>query len=447
MVSNTSFNEGRRSGLMLSGPTDSHRAAPTWLESLLFLALMSGPPQFSGDRDAAASLAGQIDSLVLLRIAVWACAGLWVLARLYASVLRRGILPPVNPVQMTGVLLIAALSLSLPESPGVLLTAFTLGQYAVMLSFAWLFVHRFGASAYLQHLFIGASVLALMIVAAVFIAPDLVIKGTRLRGDGITDTGTVAVIGLIFCLSNVPALKSRIFWGMTSLFGVLLISSQTRVAYGGLLAYLAIGFAYGKGLRVRTLVPLLAVLSVALLMLDVLSNATGYIIRDRASLETMSDRIPLWQYLTAVVMQKAPLTGLGYYAASRVWAPEYNDSLGNAHSAFFEILLGGGLISAAVYLGLCALLLWYAVRLLGAAGSRPEVIVAAALLVVTLLFGITSVAVHVGPSGFTFWSLTALLPALWRQHARKPVSGHQRLPVRTMRSRAQTAADFGSVRL
>ena len=66
----------------------------------------------------------------------------------------------------------------------------------------------------------------------------------------------------------------------------------------------------------------------------------------------MSDRIPLWQSLMAVVMREAPWTGLGYYAASRIWAADFNPGLGNAHSTFFEILLGGGIIGRCV-VGLC----------------------------------------------------------------------------------------------
>jgi len=348
-------------------------------------------------------------------------------------------------VQITAWLLIAALSLSLPESPGVLLTAFTLGQYSVMLSFAWLFVHRFGASAYLRHLFVGASVLALMIVAAVFVAPDLVFTETRLRGDRIADAGSVAALGLVFCLSNVLRLKSWASWGLVFLFGVLLAMSRTRVAFVAVLVSLALGYIHGKGLRVRKFVPVLVTASLGLLLLDALSAVTGYMVRETESVETMSGRIPLWQYLTDVVMREAPWTGLGYYAASRVWAPEFNPGLGNAHSAFFEILLGGGIVAATLYVGLCALLVWYAGRLLSVASRQPEVIAAVGLLTATLLFGITSLAVHVGPQGFTFWSLTALLPAMWRQYVRVPLSGHQRVQVRRFDLRAQAAVDGRSV--
>src|SRR4029453_3195341 len=197
-------------------PSSSTRVAdaPKWFDSLIFLALMSGPPKFRG-RDPSASLTGAIDVVVLVHLAVWTCGGLWVLARLYPAVLRRGRVPPVNAAQALGWLFIAALTLSAGESPGPLLTAFTLGQFAVMLSFVWVFTHRFGTSACLRHLFLGVSLLAVMIVASLVIAPALVggeraveagivLGQTRIVGNNLTDVGSVAVIGLVFCLSSVP---------------------------------------------------------------------------------------------------------------------------------------------------------------------------------------------------------------------------------------------------
>ena len=172
---------------MTSAPSTRVAHAPNWFESLLFLALMSGPPKFR-DRDPFASLDGAIDFVVVIHIAVWACGGLWVLARLYPAALRRGIVPAVNPAQAIGALFIAALTLSLWQSPGILLTAFTLGQFAVMLGFVWVFTHRFGTSACLRHLFIGVSVLALVTVALVFLAPGLVIGLSTDRVRGWRDT-------------------------------------------------------------------------------------------------------------------------------------------------------------------------------------------------------------------------------------------------------------------
>jgi hypothetical protein len=86
-------------------------SAPSWFESVLFVALTSGPPKFR-DRDVTASPTGAIEAFVLVQVAVWAVGGLWVLARLFTLVLRRGLLPPVNPLQVLGVLLLVSLSLS-----------------------------------------------------------------------------------------------------------------------------------------------------------------------------------------------------------------------------------------------------------------------------------------------------------------------------------------------
>src|SRR4029079_9814958 len=91
-----------------------------------------------------------------------------------------------------------------------------------------------------------------------------------------------------------------------------------------LLVSWGLGFAVGKKLRVRQLALPLAALALTLSLLDSLSSTTDFLVRERESVQTMSDRIPLWQHLTSVVMEKAPITGLGYYAASRVVATEYN---------------------------------------------------------------------------------------------------------------------------
>ena len=411
----------------------STRVAPTWLDSLMFLALMSGPPNFR-DRDPYASLRGELDLPALIQIGVWVCGGLWTLARLYPSVVRRGVLPAVNPAQVLGALFIVALTFSLWDSPGFFLTAYTLGQFAVMLGFVWVFTHRFGTSACLRHLFIGVSVLAVMTVVTFYVAPDLVADGTglgtRVRGSNIADTGSVALIGLVLCLSGIPALRGPLFWGAFSLLGVLLAASRTRSAYVAFLVFLVIGVIYGRGLRIRTLVGPLVALAVSVFLLDVASSTTDYLVRDAGSVETLSDRLPLWEHLTSVVMRDAPITGLGYYAASRVVATEYNPGLGNAHSTFFEVLVGGGVLGAAFYLLLCASLVGYAVRLLRIASGQPSTIAAAGLLFVALLIGITSpTALHAGPLGFAFWLLTAVLPALSSEAARARLADHQRLHV------------------
>jgi len=412
----------------------STRPVPTWLDTLIFLALMSGPPKFRG-RELTASLAGEIDSVVLIQIVVWVCGGLWVLARLYPALLKHRTIPEVSHLQVLAGLLIVALSLSLWESPGILLTAFVLGQFAVMSSFTWVFVERFGTEAFLRHLFLGVNILLLAIALAVFVAPDLVLMGgLRLRGDYIAPTGALATMALVFCLSNVPRLPATLFWTAVSFFGVLLAASQTRTAYVALFAYLAVGYVHGRGLRVRKLVPVLAAACLMLFFLDTLSSATRYMVRERESVESMSDRLPLWNYLAERVVQDAPLTGLGYYAASRVLAPRYNPLLGNAHSVVFEILVGGGFIALTLYVLLCISLVWHVGWLLHTSTDLAPAVALAGLLAVTLLQALTaSDGLNPGPVGFTFWSLTSLVQALQRDTRGGTRHGAQTKPIPKVR--------------
>jgi O-antigen ligase len=161
--------------------------------------------------------------------------------------------------------------------------------------------------------------------------------------------------------------------------------------------------------------------------MDAMTSTTDFLVREPESITTMSDRIPLWQYLTSTVMREAPLTGLGYYAASRVYAPEYNPGLGTAHSVFFEVLVGGGILGAVLYVVLCGSLIWFAMRLLSLASGQPTAVAAAGLLSAALVMGVTSSeAMHAGPLGFTFWSTTALLPGLLREANRARAAAYQR---------------------
>jgi O-antigen ligase len=130
-------------------------------------------------------------------------------------------------------------------------------------------------------------------------------------------------------------------------------------------------------------------------------------------------------------MREEPLFGLGYYAASRIIAPQYNPRLGTAHSTFFEFLVGGGIVGATLYVFLCGSLVWYSGRLLARAGGQPENVTAVGLLIVALVLGVSSSeAAQAGPVGFSFWSMTALLPALYRQAVPRTVFHHDRLRVR-----------------
>jgi O-antigen ligase len=314
-----------------------------------------------------------------------------------------------------------------------------LGQFAVMLGFSWVFVHRFGTATSVRHLFVGVCLLALALLVTALLDPDVVIAAEqrRFRGEQIvpTGTGTLAAMGLVFCLSNVPRLRSAVFWGALVVFGGLLVWSRMRTAYVALVAYLVIGLLFGRGLRVRPLVGVFVAVSVGLLLIEAFAPAATYVVRDTQTIESLSDRIPLWSFLTEKVMRDEPVIGLGYFAASRVLGPQYNEDLGTAHSVFFEVLVGGGLVGAVSYLLFCASLLWYAGRLLRAAPGRPQTIVTVGLLAFCLVVGVTSTeAAHAGPVGFTFWCMTAVLPAVCGEAEYEAV-----LRARRVRSRGITS--------
>jgi O-antigen ligase len=397
---------------------------------------MSGPPKFR-DRDPMASVTGAIDAIVLLHVVVWGLGALWVLTRLYSSLVRRGSLPAVAPSQMIGVLLIAGLSLSAYHSPGVLLTVFTLTQFAVMLGFTWLFLNRYGPTSYLRHLFAGVCLLAAMMIGSLMLDPSVVIADAMRRFVGYhissTGTGALAGVGLIFCLSNVPRLSPVRFWGLVGLFTLLLALSRMRTAYVGIVIYLLIASVHGKGLRVRQFVGVLIALFLGLLAMEVASRTTDFIVRETKTIETLSDRVPLWGYLTEAVMRDEPLIGFGYFAATRVLAPNYNLDLGTAHSVFFEVLVGGGIVSAVLYLILCASLISYAVRLLRVGSGQAEVVAVVGLFVFSLVVGITSTeGLHAGVVGFAFWSMPSLLPRMCRQAEARAFVATRRRPARAM---------------
>jgi hypothetical protein len=67
-----------------------------------------------------------------------------------------------------------------------------------------------------------------------------------------------------------------------------------------------------------------------------------------------------------------------------------------------------------MYLVLLASLLSCARGLLRDARGTPEAVASCGLLLVTIVLGLTSSEGLHGPVGFTFWSLTALLPELRR---------------------------------
>ena len=195
--------------------------------------------------------------------------------------------------------------------------------------------------------FVPALVRSVAVPATLLVNPDLVVVTTetgalRLRGDYIAGTESVAVLCLVLLLAGVQKVSKITYGLLLGLCCVLLVASLSRSAYVILfLISLLVLFKRPRSKPFRRFAYVWGSGFVLALALDLASSFTQY--RDPESIWTLSDRVGLWIYLSQITMQKSPLLGLGYYAASRVYAPQYNPDLGTAHSMFFETLTGGGI--------------------------------------------------------------------------------------------------------
>jgi hypothetical protein len=403
-------------GHAASGPSVLPRfATPRFVDLLVFLLLMSGPPQFRV-RDPAASLRGETDAAILFKLAVWGCGALWLFVRLYPLLVERGIVPRFYPPQTLSALLVLVLSAGIVIAPGPALTAFSVFQIAVVVGFALVFVQLYGPATYVRYLFLGLVLLAVAIVLAWVLNPELVVRRDRVRGDLIAPTGGVAVMSLAIALSGAVTVGKKTVYAVVGLCFLLLIAAQTRTAFAAFLPCLALGWVFRYRLPMKKLLPAMLVAVLAAGLFDKLTVGQQYVIREERSLATMSDRIPLWGHLLRTMVRESPVIGLGYFSASRLYGPQYNPRLGDAHSAFIEVLVGGGLIGGLLFFALYGALLRYALRLLVHGRDQPLAFTVLSLFVIVFLLSITATdGIQGGPIGFTFWSLTALLPAVWEQ--------------------------------
>jgi hypothetical protein len=394
---------------------------PRVYETLLFIALLSGPPRLR-ERDPFASLAGNADWSVLLNAAVFGLAAFWVFLNLGGYLLKRKAIPRFGPLPVLAFVLAGCLYLSLLVSPSPVLTFYRVSQIPIAVLFGFFWVRRFGVDSTLKHLLAGYLTMCIAIVVCAFVAPDLVytddtlVRDTRLRGDAIANTGAVAAMGLILLLGYPFALKNRLIKAsMVGFLIALLALAETRAAFIVVLLFVLLAcLLLPRSTPLRTSLYALLTLIPLLSILGWTSRLFGYVIRDPSSVRDMSDRLPLWHYTVSAVMEESPLIGLGFYA-NREITTAYNSGLGTSHSAFIEIFSGGGILAIVAFGILIAVALYLALRLLPSFGANPRVFVIVNLLFATLLVGVTSEeTVIASPTSFTFWILLSLIPAVTR---------------------------------
>jgi O-antigen ligase len=389
---------------------------PTLVVTALFLLMLSGPPKLR-PRDPTASLNGEIDGVIMLHLVVWGLAGLWVLLEVGKRLFRKRPVLSLNLPQILGLGLILCLSISVWKSAAPALTAFKVYQMAISLLFTQFVVELFGPAQSLKIIFWGNTLLCVLLAICAWLVPNLVWvpsdfnpDPSRLKGDLIAPAGAVCVFAIILLLTGVRRIYRILPLLLLALFVGLLAFSLMRTAYLVMIIY------FGLVLLKRPSAKPPKQIAYALCAIIFLCYACNWLpnlgeYRKPEDMSNLGDRIGLWQHLAHVTIDKSPWFGLGYYSASRIHGPEYNPLLGTAHSMFFEVLSGGGLLSFALMVALTVTLLVYAVRLLALRKDRFSFAVSL-LFIACLLFGFMGDEIDSGPVAIAFWYSVAVLPWL-----------------------------------
>jgi len=391
--------------------------SPSFANKLLFFLLLSGPPKLRL-RDPSASLNDEIDWVIVLQLIVWGIAGCWVLLNYSYTRRRRTATSQSSSLPTLSVLLIALLSLSIFFSEAPVFCAFKVYQLAITFAFVMLFTRRFGINETLQNLFLGCGILTLADILAAFVMPDLVfveseLGSMRFRGDLIAQTGCVSVIGLILLLTAKSDLPKKwfFFWAMT--FGSVLVLSLMRTSY------LVLLFVFLLAALRRPAIPVLRrVATISMLALPLVADMLITALNAERKVEdiwTLSERVGLWSYLIDATLDKGPYLGLGYFAASRIYAPQFNPNLGTAHSAFMEIYVGGGFVTLIAFLLIWMVLSWKVLRLYFTRSGKTEFAIVA-LFCAALFLNAIGGELQADPSGFCFWCVIAAVAVLPHQH-------------------------------
>lgn len=392
---------------------------PTLFAAVLFVLTLSGPPRFR-IRDPQASLRSDIDWVVILHVAIWALAGIWVLWHMGKRFQARRRLLRLHLPQRLALALIIVLAASVWISDAPALTAFKVYQMLVSMLFTQIFLERFGACTSLKAMLWGNGLLCVAISICAVLAPDFVWIATelnpdptRLRGDLIASTGVVSVLAMILLFTTVPKICRVVPLSLLACFFALLAFSLMRTAY--IAAFVFFSLVLFKRPSIKPLRRFAYLLFLTVLMayvFDRFPTMSNY--RDPATISDLGDRIGLWRYLTTLTLTRSPWLGLGYYSASRIHGPEYNLGLGTAHSMFVEVLCGGGLLSFALLVALCVVLSTYTVRVLFARRDRLSFAISS-LFVACLLFGSMGEDLDSGPTAMGFWCCAAVLPYLYEE--------------------------------
>lgn len=383
-------------------------------EVILFFMVVAGPPRMRL-RDPMASMSLELDWATLLNVGVWAIVGLWVFNEFnrYALIERK--LPKLSLTELCLLLFGLCLGVSALVSSSPLLTLYKSYQVVVLALFAILWTRKHGVGGTVRLILYCLSALVVVLLVLGVLAPSLVWQGPRLMGGAIGGAGSVSALLIVGLLAYTEGSAARPRWRTVALVSATLLLglSQIRAGYVTVAAYLFLSVLFGrKGNVGRRLAAALSLALPILLAGDLFQRVSAYLVRDSASLTTLSLRIPLWQYLADYTLAHSPWLGLGFYT-SRTVALRFNPGIGTAHSAYAEVFVGAGLLGSLALLAVLVGLLGESVRARTSLTSSAVRGAVLALLFGALMLGITAEEmVTGGPSAVAFCFAPSLLYAI-----------------------------------
>lgn len=388
---------------------------PSLYAAALFFITLWGPPRFRS-RDPMAAMSLQVDWSVLLNLLVWGAVALWTFNEFNRYALVRRTAPAVSSAVRWTVLfgLLLGASASLSASP--LLTMYKSAQLLLTGLFGYFWTQRFGAGDTLQRIASGALAVTIGILLIGMFFPSYVWAGGRLLAGVLGGSATPALICIVAGLANVGFHHGATRRLAVVAGGLLLVLSEIRAGYVAVAVVLLAGALLGSRHNAarRVFIALLASAPFVIAS-EAWRGLATYVVRDQASLASLSDRIPLWSVLISTMIHKSPLLGLGFYAI-RPYTLAYNPGIGSAHSAYIEVMVGGGVLSLGTLLlavGFTMKDLWSVARSGDTPSLRGHAQMALGFLVAMLVLAITSdEAVTGGIASFALFVLPGVASVL-----------------------------------
>ncbi|MDI6900548.1 MAG: O-antigen ligase family protein, partial [Anaerosomatales bacterium] len=297
----------------------------------------------------------------------------------------------------------------------------------VTVLFGYFWVLRFGPTDSVQRLAAASLTVTVGLLVAGVLFPSSVWIGGRLLGGVFGGSASPAVLCIVLGLSGTGFRRSSVRRLAILAGGFLLALSQVRAGYVAVAAYLVIAAVIGsRHLASRRVLLALIAATPFVVVTEAWRGLAAYLIRDTASLATLSDRIPLWAAVVGVMMRESPWLGLGFYAI-RPWTLAYNEGIGSGHSSYVEVLAGGGILSVVAFVIVLALIaggLRRAARPGAAADSQSYAQAALGILIACMVLAVTSdEAVTGGAASFGLFMLPGLTSALLANPGGRPNVG------------------------